>query len=112
MNLVQRVKGDQATFGDVASTILLMALREGSQSNRIDVVFDTYQENSIKNSERSVRGEETGHQLQSISSTQIVRQWRTFLSRIANKTSLISFIVAEWRKAIDRSCKLSLQWRY
>ena len=50
-----------------------MALGEGSQSNRIDVAFDTYQENSIKKSERSVRGEETGHQLQSISSTQIVR---------------------------------------
>ena len=54
MSLVQRVKGDQATFGDVAITVLLMALREGSQSNRIDIVFDTYQENSIKNSERSV----------------------------------------------------------
>ena len=84
MNSVQRIKGDQATFGDVAVTVLLMALKEGGQSKRIDVVFDTYQENSIKNSERSVRGEETGHQLQSITGTQIVRQWRTFLSRIKN----------------------------
>ena len=98
MNLVQRIKGDQATFGDVASSVFLMALREGSQSNRIDVVFDTYKKNSIKNSERSVRGEETGHQLQSITSTQIVRQWRAFLSRITNKTSLIAFIVGEWKK--------------
>ena len=54
MNLVQRVKGDQATFGDVATTVLSMALKEWCQSNRIDVVFDKYQENSIKNSERSV----------------------------------------------------------
>ena len=54
MNLSQRVKGDQATFGDIASSILLMAIREGSQSKRMDVVFDTYQKNSIKNSERSV----------------------------------------------------------
>ena len=99
MNLVQRVKGDQATFRDVATTVLSMALKEGSQSNRIDVVFDKYQENSIKNSERSVRGGETGHQLQSITGAQIVRQWRTFLSRITNKTSLITFIVSEWRKA-------------
>ena len=38
MNLVQRVKGDQATFGDVATTVLSIALKEGSQSNRIDVV--------------------------------------------------------------------------
>ena len=63
------------------------------------MVFDKYQENSIKNSERSLRGGETGHQLQSITGVQTVRQWRTFLSRIANKTSLITFIVSEWRKA-------------
>lgn len=62
MNFVQRVKGDQATFGDIASAIFLMALKEGSHSKRIDIVFDTYQENSIKNSERSVRGEEIGYQ--------------------------------------------------
>ena len=99
MNLVQRIKSDQATFGDVASLVFLMALKEGSQSNRIDVVFDTYKKNSIKNSERSVRGEETGHQLQSITSTQIVSQRRAFLSRITNKTSLIAFIVGEWKKA-------------
>ena len=52
MNLVQRVKGDQATFGDVATTVLSMALRKGSQSNRIDVLFNTYWENAIK---RTVR---------------------------------------------------------
>ena len=93
MNLVQRVKGDQATFGDVAITILSMALKEGNQSRRIDVVFDTYRENSIKNSERSIRGEETGHQLQAITDKQIVRQWRSFLTRVTNKISLITFIV-------------------
>ena len=102
MNLVQRVKGDQATFGDIASAILMTAIREGSQSKRIDVVFDTYQENSIKNSELSVRGEETRHQLQSITSAQIVRQWRTFLSRIVNKNALITFLVNEWKKALYR----------
>ena len=32
MNLVQRIQGDQATFGDVAVTVLLMALQEGRQS--------------------------------------------------------------------------------
>ena len=29
MNLVQRVMGDQPTFGDVAMTIFMMAVREG-----------------------------------------------------------------------------------
>ena len=58
MILVQRVKGDERTFIEVAMSVLSMALREGHRSQRIDVVFDTYQEMSIKNSERSVRGEE------------------------------------------------------
>ena len=98
MNLVQRVKGDQVTFGDIATTILTMALCEGRKSTRIDVVFDTYRKNSIKNSERLARGEETGQQLQGITSAQIVRQWRSFLTGIGNKTSLISFIVSEWKK--------------
>ena len=97
MSLVQKVNADNLSFGDVADTVFNMALREGEQCKRIDVVFDTYQEISIKNSERSKPGEETGHQLRSIPSSQIVRQWRTFLTKVNNKTSLISFIVDKWR---------------
>ena len=57
MNLVQRVKCDQVTFGDVATTVLSMALMEGAECDRIDVVFDTYRGNSIKNCERIRIGE-------------------------------------------------------
>ena len=52
MSLVQKVKGEQTTFGDVATAVLQMVLREGKHNKRIDVVFDTYKENPIKNSER------------------------------------------------------------
>ena len=96
MSLVQKVKGEQSTFGDIATAILQMVLREGKCSKRIDVVFDTSKENSIKNSERLLRGQETGHQFQSIASTQIIRQWRNFLSRTTNKTNFIAFLVSEW----------------
>ena len=71
MSLVQRLKGDQLTFGDVATTVLSMTMEEGVRCNRIDVIFDTYKELSIKNSERQLRGEESGHHLVSITSTQI-----------------------------------------
>ena len=54
MSLVQRLKGDQLTFGDVAMSVLSMAMKEGVRCNRIDVVFDTYKELSIKNSIRSM----------------------------------------------------------
>ena len=67
------MKGDEITFRDVDTTILVMALREGSHSSRIDVVFDTYKENSIKNCERSLRVEKTGHELQGVTGTQMVR---------------------------------------
>lgn len=54
MSLVQRLKGDQLTFGDIAMTVLSMAMKEGVRCNRIDVIFDTYKELSIKNSERQL----------------------------------------------------------
>jgi len=106
MSLVQRLKGDQLTFGDVAMTVLSMAMKEGVSCNRIDVVFDTYKELSIKNSERQLRGEESGHQLVNITSTQIVRQWGNFLTRVSNKTTLITFIIKEWRK---EACRQKLE---
>ena len=98
MSLVQKIRGDQSTYGEVATTILAMALNDGRKSNRIDVVFDVYVENSIKNSERSLRGEETRFEVKDIiTSAQKVRQWRSILTRISNKTCLISFIVHEWQ---------------
>jgi len=58
MSLDHRVKGDQDAFREVATTVMGLVLREGSHSDRIDVVLDTYEENSIKISERSLRGED------------------------------------------------------
>ena len=99
MSLVQKlnVGSNQTTFGSVANAILSMALHEGSQSSGIDVVFDTYRENSIKNAERSLRGEVQGVQLANITAPQLVKQWRKFLSQMKNKTSLIRFVVEEWK---------------
>ena len=74
MSLVQKVKGEQSTFGDVVTAAEMM-LTEGKHSQRTDVVvYDTYKENSIIICERLLRGQETGHQFQSIASTQIIRQ--------------------------------------
>ena len=38
---MQKVKGEQTTFGDVATAVLQMVLREGKYKKRTDVVFDT-----------------------------------------------------------------------
>ena len=99
MSLVQKVSvgSNQTTFGSVASSLMAMVLHEGSESSRIDVVFDTYMENSIKNTERSMRGEEPGVQVVNINAPQLIKQWRKFLSQMKNKTSLIRFLVEEWQ---------------
>lgn len=99
MSLVQKlnVGSNQTTFGHVASSLLSMVLHAGSQSSRIDVVFDVYRENSIKNAERTIRGEEQGVQFANITASQLIRQWRKFLSQLNNKTNLIRFLVTEWK---------------
>lgn len=51
-----------------------MALKEGEQSNRIDIVFDTYRELSTKNAERNIRGEDQGIRVQKISTQQVIKQ--------------------------------------
>ena len=97
MSLVKKVKSDVSTFGDIATAIHNMACKEAMDSTRIDVVFDTYKEVSIKSLERTNRGEEQGLQLHSITATQLVRQWRAFLRQMNNKSSLIEFLVQEWK---------------
>ena len=51
MAIVHKVKREKKTFGEIASLILLKAVHEISNSTRLDIVFDVYNENSIKNAE-------------------------------------------------------------
>ena len=97
MLLIQKVVGDLATFAEVAMIVLSMALKDGCSSQRIDVVFDTYRETSIKNSEQLTRGDELGLELNNITASQIVRQWRKFLSCVGNKSNLIRFLSEVWK---------------
>ena len=53
-----------------------MTLSDVSRGRGIDIVLETYQGISINNSERSVRGEECGHNLHGI--TQI----RTYIETV------------------------------
>ena len=53
MSLLQRAKAENKTFGQVAEMVMATALREGWQSQRIDIVFDKYTSPSIKDLERT-----------------------------------------------------------
>ncbi|KAJ8395232.1 hypothetical protein AAFF_G00034340 [Aldrovandia affinis] len=66
MSLVQKMKGNDQTFSQRAASALTQILHEGARSQRIDVVFDVYQEDSIKNAERANRGCTTGIQFETL----------------------------------------------
>ena len=53
MAIVQEIRGDQKTFAEIADSLMYMVLNEGTDSQRIDVVFDVYRDNSIKNPKRT-----------------------------------------------------------
>ena len=59
MALVQKLKVVQMTFGQVADAVFQSILSCGNRSKRIDVVFDVYLDNSIKNAELCRRGVST-----------------------------------------------------
>ena len=60
MHLVQKTKGNDQTFSQLADSALTNILHEGVRSRRIDVVFEKYREDSINNADRSDRGSTTG----------------------------------------------------
>ena len=76
---VQNVRQNDGTFVEIAAVVHSMVFKEGIHSSRIDIVFDTYIDMSIKNVERTLRGDDQGIQLQNISETQLVKQWKKCL---------------------------------
>ena len=62
MTMVQKTREDQKTFAEVADDMLSMVLHEGTDSQRIDMVFDVYRDSSIKNAGTEKRGSESGHE--------------------------------------------------
>lgn len=97
MSIVQKTNGDNKTFSQIAESIFTLILQEGSGSARIDIIFDTYRANSIKQSERERRGVQDGNQFRELHPGHRVQQWRRFLANNSNKSSLIHFLNQEWK---------------
>ena len=74
-----------------------MVLYVGGQSGQVDVVFDVYRQPSIKYSERLDRCASTTVQYTCLARGHNIQQWRKFLSSSFNTTSLIKFLVGEWK---------------
>ena len=97
MALVQKMKCDNKTFAEIASAVLVQALREASDSVRTDIVFDVYQNISIKSAERAIRGDGSGIRFTSLAPGHKMKQWRAFLKMSDNKNKLIQFLVEQWK---------------
>jgi hypothetical protein len=96
MAAVRQMKTAQLTYRAFAQGFLKHILSVGRNARRIDVVFDVYVTNSIKDVERNRRSQ--GHlMLQQIVPTAIIKQWNLLLSSNENKNKLIAFIVKEWK---------------
>ena len=94
MNLVQKVHGENKTFAEVSDAILMSVLHTGTESSRIDVVFDE----SVKNAERVNRGLDSGIVFSDIVAGHKVKQWRRLLSSSKSKSNLIKFLAQDWQK--------------
>ena len=110
--MAQKIWGDQKTFAEVAESLMYMVLNEGTDSQRIGVVFDVYRDNSIKNPEAEKRGSENGHEFRNMKTDHNIHQWW--------KSLVIKFIAgvpkweaqreARWRDNLCNHRRL-LQWR-
>ena len=96
MALVRMVKGTGLTYNQFADDLLKLVVAKSCGSKRMDVVFDVYRENSIKNAERGNRS--TGQiQFNVIIGSAKITQQGTFLSNSKNKSQLIRFLVSRWK---------------
>ena len=102
MSLLQKIHGDNMTFNNIAMTLFNSALHIGSESDRIDVVFDVYTDMSIKNAERIKRGSESGILFGQIVPGHKIKQWRRLLASPQSKTKLVEFLVSRWKETIFR----------
>ena len=96
MAILQKEKVSAITFGQLANKLLQTIIKMSTCAARIDVVFDTYIDNSIKDAERIKRSLSGSIKFRNIKKDHPVKQWSYFLSIGNNKTEIIQFLVNEW----------------
>ncbi|CAG9825679.1 unnamed protein product [Phaedon cochleariae] len=109
MALIQKLHGENRTFDELSDSILNQILNCGYHSQRIDIVFDTYRDKSIKSAERLSRGSEEEISFKNIKSGHRIIKWRRLLQSNDSKNKLTTFLVESWqeenrrRKIADRT---------
>jgi hypothetical protein len=87
--IVQMIKpGTNVTFTDYRNTFIKYVTNQ--QGNRVDVVFDVYSDESLKNCTREKRG--TGVRQRVTPAGKLPRNWQKFLRLSDNKVELFNFL--------------------
>ena len=89
------------SYRELANRLVETILTARKNAKRIDVVFDIYTKNSIKDTEKNRRLKGSLQQKQ-IVPTSVIKQWDALLSSNDNKNKFISFIVEEWKELHDK----------
>ena len=95
--MVHKVNAEQRTFAEFAEMLQIL-LKIGSESECIDVVFDTYRTISTKNVERDLRSPDDNAPSVKIIPAHKIRQWKEVLASSTNKNEIIIFVAREWKK--------------
>ena len=97
------------TFGELAEMILNRIISLSKEAERVDVVFDLYQENSIKAGERNRRTKKDPvHMTISSSLTALPKDMDAFWSSIHNKNQLQKFFQAHVLQHQERLSRASV----
>ena len=109
MALIQMLKtGGSNTFGDLSLMYFkaITAFFEQYKCSRVDIVFDSYRDMSIKAGEREKRGDSVALEVKIYdSATPVPKQWDKYMTNAQNKTSWLNLGVCTdqllWKRAVS-----------
>ena len=102
MAIMQKVHGENLTFDELSQTILKRILIDGHGSERIDVVFHVYLEQSIKAVERVACGSKEGIMFAFIKGGHCIKNWKRILTSTDTKNGLTKFLAESWKTEKSR----------
>ena len=102
MAIMQKVHGENLTFDELSQTILKRILIDGHGSERIDVVFYVYLEQSIKAVERVACGSKEGIMFAFIKGGHCIKNWKRILTSTDTKNGLTKFLAESWKTEKSR----------
>ena len=92
MALIQKLRGENRTFEELSDHIFESALHAAHGSDRIDVIFDVYNSQSIKSAERINRGSNEGVAFNKIRPNHKIQNWRRLLACVDTKNKLTQLV--------------------